>query len=81
MPSIDQILRERRRAARRVPTAAQEVARFARATASEIARRARDSSTTRDPDRDTGGGGGGRADPAGHAVGRQRIVVPLHGRR
>ena len=59
MPSIDQILRERRRAARRVPTAAQEVARFARATASEIARRARDSSTTRDPDRDTGGGGGG----------------------
>ncbi len=50
MPSLDQILRERRRAARRVPTAAQEVARFNRARDAEIARRAR-TTTTRDPDR------------------------------
>ncbi|GAF95795.1 unnamed protein product, partial [marine sediment metagenome] len=26
------------------------------------------------------GGAGGRADPVGHAVGRQRIVIPLYGR-
>ena len=46
MPSIDQILRERRRAARRVPTPAQEVARFARARASVVARRAAVTTTT-----------------------------------
>ncbi|KKL75998.1 hypothetical protein LCGC14_2049300 [marine sediment metagenome] len=59
MASIDQILRQRRAAARRTPTAAQEVARFQRARASEAARRAR--SVPPPPPPGDGGGGGGTA--------------------
>ncbi len=60
MPSIDQILRERRAAAkRRGPTPAQELARFNRARETERRRRTTRTTTTTTQDPTRGGGGFG----------------------